>query len=241
MKSIYGSKMAASFALVALLVIASPLTAVAHEGHDHGNTTNSSQSSQTEQGSDDSADGSDTVLLAAQDSTGTSKSERADGSLHDRSQKLLKEKRQERKNRTEAQRQEACRQHAADIDQRFDALGGKAGRYLNGFNTIFTKVQAYQTKNQLDVANYDALVADVTAKQAAATAAVAALKTQSETKINCGTSDPASSVAVVKTAAQDAHTAMKAYRTSLKTLVKALQAAKQNANTAQSKATSEDN
>lgn len=209
MKFVYRSNIAAGLSLAVLLVLASPLTATAHQSTADDSTENSS------------------AQLESQ--THSNQQTADDSSLHGRAAQLLKEKRQNHKEHSQAQRQEACQQHKDAIDSRFEALGDKSGRYLNGFDNIFTKLQAYKTKKQLDVANYDQLVADVTAKQSAATAAVTALNEQSGPKIDCSVNDPAASVAAVKTATKDAREALQAYRASLKTLAKALHDAKKAA------------
>jgi hypothetical protein len=242
MKIRFRSDIAAGITLVALLLVSSPLPAFARQGSDDtSGSTTPTQTTETGEGiisptsgssSGGSGSGKRTIVSRDAASENESTTSSSDESLRNRAQQLLDDKRQNGKEHTEAQRQEACKQHESTIDGRFQTLGDKASRYLNGFNTIFTKVQAYQTKNQLNVPNYDTLVADVTAKQAAATAAVNTLDAQSGSKIDCTSSDPAQSVANVKTAAQDARTALQAYRASLKALVQALLSAKQAADTA---------
>jgi len=245
MKLRYRSDVAAGIALAVLLMAANPLPAFARQGgSDDSSSTTPTQKTETGEGiisptsgSTSSGTGSgDRTIVSRNATTETTGDDSSGGTLHARAQQLLDDKRQTAKEHSEAQRQEACKQRQANIDERFQTLGDKASRYLNGFNNIFTKVQTYQTKNKLDVPNYDTLVADVTAKQAAATAAVNTLDAQSGSKIDCTATDPAQSVANVKTATQDARTALQAYRASLKALVQALLAAKQAANTTNAQA-----
>jgi hypothetical protein len=240
MKIRHVSNITAGIALTALLVIASPVSVLARQGADDP-SDNAPQTQRT--ASDKSTQTTNPTLpsrisspeqhtaVRATDSELETEDQPTDDSIHNRALKLLEQKRQNGKGHTQEQRQAACKQHEADIDQHFQVLGDKAGRYLNGFNTVFTKLQAYQTKKQLDVANYDTLVAAATAKQLVATAAVNALAAQSGSKVDCTASDPAQSVANVKTATQDAHTALQAYRSSLKTLAQALLDAKKASHT----------
>jgi hypothetical protein len=261
MKLVDRSKLFAGAALTALIMAGSPLAAYAHNGGDDGGSGSGSGSSNTAttdpdshtstsgSGSSSSLSGSGssgrrlshdaTTSSSGDDSTSEDESQDdKSGSVRERAAKLLEDRRQNHKGRSQEQRQEACENHKDTIDDHFTNLGSKAGRYLNGFNNIFTKVQAYQTKNQLDVANYDALVADASAQQTAATAAVNTLKGLAGTKIDCASEDPASDVASVRTAVQDARTALQNYRVSLKKLVRALHDAKKAANTSN---TTEDN
>lgn len=257
MKILHGSKIAASTALAVLLLAASPVTAFARGGDDSGSTSGSSSqgsSSSSQSGSSDEQSGtgsgsssgsgkntsSSSVKVAdtetmnddANDDSGGKTS--GSGSLRERAQQLLEQKRETVHEHTQAQRQKACENHESAIDKRFSFLGTRATYYLNTFDVVFSKVQAYQAKNQLQVTNYDSLVADVNAKQAAAAAATSTLKALSGTKVDCTSTDPASTVASVKTAADDARTALQAYRASLKALVQALLGTKQSSAAANS-------
>jgi hypothetical protein len=218
MKLFNRSKFLAGAALTALIVAASPIAVYAQHGEDDASDTTTSSSTSVEPNSTVSttSESSDDNFAAEQElKTGRS-------TVRERAQQLLGERRQKGKEHSEAQRQRACQNHEDGINHLFESLGTKADRFLQRYDGVFTKVQAFQDKNQLDVSTYDDLVADVTAKQTTATAAVAALKDLSGTKIDCTAADPAASVASVRTATQDARSALQAYRLSLKKLVKAL-------------------
>lgn len=251
-------RLIASASMLSLLLAVSPTSlAVAQHGGDSTSTSGSGSGQATETetsgGSGGSNGGSSSSTQSSGGSTsgrqqsgrstlqtnstnssrnsGESEAESGDDGLRARADKLLSDERAGHKQHTEAERQDACKQHQGEIDNRFSTLGTKAQRHLDAFNAVFTKVQAFQTKNQLNVSNYDSLVADATAKQSAAASAVSALTLLSGTKVDCTTADPASTVASVKTAADDARTALQAYRTSLKTLVSALLTAKGSTST----------
>jgi|GEM_PF-1007737 len=154
--------------------------------------------------------------------------------LHDQAANLLGRERQKGTEHSEAQRQKACDRRQANINKHTAQFATQAAKHLDTFNSIFTKLQAFYDSKGLNVTNYDALVADATAKQAAAQSAVDALKSLN-VNIDCTQPDPASAVATIKSAAQDARTALQNYRTSLKNLVVALK----GASTAQSNTTTD--
>lgn len=218
--------------LAVLSLAASPL-ALAHDGVDDESTNTSSDhsapdsDSSTRNRKDDQSDSDTNRLFTATDATAntTTNESKNDGNLRNRAKQLLEDRRANRKERSQEQRQKACQNHQAAINKRLNNLGNGAQRHLDAFDKLFSKVKAYQDKNKLDVSNYDELVADTTAKQATASAAVAALKGNAGS-IDCAAADPASVLAVDKTAADDARTALQAYRSSLKALISALIAAK---------------
>lgn len=146
------------------------------------------------------------------------------GSLHDQAKLLLQDKRKDAKEHTAEQKQKACEQRQKSIDNRTANWSAAAQRHLDVFNSIFTKVKAFHDSKQLNVADYDTLVATATAKQTAAQSAVDALKALN-VQIDCTQSDPASSVATVKTAVSDARTALQDYRKAIKDVVVALKGA----------------
>lgn len=214
--------------LSVLLAVSPASVAIAQGGDDGGassNTSNSSSEAGTQTSGrlrDSSNSSRGSHLASSNGAENESATDESNGSLHDRAKQLLNTERQKGKQHTEQQRQTACKQHQGEIEHRFTTIGSRAQKHLDDFNAIFTKVQAYQTKNQLDVSNYEALVADATAKQAAATAAVTALTDAAATKVDCTSSDPATVVTTVQAAATDARNALLAYKTSLKNLITAL-------------------
>jgi hypothetical protein len=144
--------------------------------------------------------------------------------IHSKASALLAEKRQNGKQHSAEQKKKSCEARQANIKKRADNYAVAAQRHLNVFNKLFTKVQAFQTKKQLTVANYDALVATATAKQTAAQTAVDALKAADVT-VDCTQSDPASAVANLKEATANARKALHEYRLAIKDVVVALKGA----------------
>lgn len=198
--------------------------AVAPVWADHGSSSGTDDSGTGNSGPGNSShlastDGTESEPNDINDDNGTDTT-----TLRQKAQELVAQKRQNVKQHTQAQKQKACEAHAAEINKRATNYATAAQRHLDVFNSIFTKVQAFQTEKQLNVSNYDTLVATATDKQAAAQTAVDNLKAL-DVSIDCTQSDPATTVAELKTAVKNARTALQDYRTSIKDVVVALKGA----------------
>jgi len=205
---------ARQISLLAVSVLtATSLAVVPVAAHEGGSTTSSDNTIVK-------ADDSDGSTVSSNDETETG----GGLTLHDKARDLLTEKRKDGKEHSQALRQKACEARQKSIDKRTGNFSAAAQRHLEVFNKIFTKVQAFHDSKGLNVTDYDTLVATVTAKQTAAQAAVDALKAL-DVQIDCTQSDPAGTVATIKTAVTDAHNALKDYRKALKDLVVALKGA----------------
>lgn len=149
--------------------------------------------------------------------------------LRSRAAKMLATDRQDKKPAsTAAERQKACQARQANLNTKITNFGAQGTRHLTSLNSTYDKIKAFQTANQLNVADYATLVAAADAQQASATTAVAALKTVTVT-IDCSSPDPAASVATVKSAVKNARVALQSYRTSIKNVLVALMTAKEAA------------
>jgi hypothetical protein len=211
--------------LCALLVLAaSPV--MAHEGSSGSDGSDDSTSSSEQQSSDISDDSNSTEI-----ENEAEVHHKADLFRKDGEHKL--ELRRDAKDHTKSkeERVKTCEHIQKAVNNKLKAFNNHADKYLTRLNTLFTKVQDYQTANNLSVANYDALVATATQKQTDATLAVDALKSLGTT-IDCTSSDPASMLASVKSGATDARDALKAYRSSLKDIFVALIQANKTEDTA---------
>lgn len=171
----------------------------------------------------------DSNLTAA---TAGGDSSQQSGNLRSEAATLLNQDRKNSKEHTAAQRLKACEERQTDINKHSTQFATEAAKHLDTFNSIFTKLQAFQVSKHLTVSNYSTLLADATAKQATAQTAVTTLKTL-DVNINCSQPDPASTVATIKESVSSTRTALQAYRTSLKNLVVAMK----GASTAQSTTT----
>jgi hypothetical protein len=200
-------------------MIVAPVTVFAQHGSDDSsgssgkNSSLAANSSETENETNDNP-----AAHEAGDDNGTK------AEIHRKAQELLSQKRQNFKVHTAEQKKKSCEARSANIKKRADNYAAAAQRHLNVFNKIFTRVQAFQTKKQLNVSNYDELVAAATAKQTTAQAAVDALKSADVT-IDCTQADPAAAVATLKEATSTARTALHDYRKSIKDLIVALKGA----------------
>ena len=133
----------------------------------------------------------------------------------------------ERKNGAEhslLQRQNACKAHETEINNRVTNYAAAAQRHLDVFTGILTKVQNFYTSKGLNVAAYPALLAAAQAKQADAQTAVDALKAL-DVSIDCTQPDPAQTVATVRAAVKNARTALQAYRAAIKDVIVVLHGA----------------
>jgi uncharacterized spore protein YtfJ len=145
--------------------------------------------------------------------------------LQERAQKLLASERKDKKVRSVEDRQKSCAAHQADLTRKSDNYSRNAKKHLEVFNSIYTKVLAFQADKQLTVTDFATLKAAADVKQAVATSAVEALSSSAVT-IDCNSDDPAAGVATLKASVSNARTALHDYRKAIKDLIVALQAAK---------------
>ncbi len=176
------------------------------------------------QGADDTTSQSEVETDSGTTTTTTKTPDSAD-TLRQKAKELVQTKRVDHTAKTVAQRQKVCEDRATGINKRFDTFDTMAAQHLAKIDAAYTKLQDFQTKNNLAVSNYDALVATADAQKANATAAVATLKSVSGV-VDCTTTDPATSIATVKTAVRNAHDTLQAYRKSVRAILTALMSAK---------------
>lgn len=203
--------------VIAMPMILAPVTVFAAHGSDDTSGTSGKNRSSVQ-----SVASTNETENEAGDDNGVDAQTKAE--IHSKATELLSEKRKNATEHTADQKKKSCEARSANIKKRADNYATAAQRHLNVFNKIFTRVQDFQTKKQLTVANYDALVATATAKQTAAQAAVDALKSADVT-IDCTQADPATAVATLKEATANARTALHEYRLAIKDVVVALKGA----------------
>jgi hypothetical protein len=145
-------------------------------------------------------------------------------SLENQAKTMLATDRKTGHEHSTVERQAACQAHQAEINTHVSNSSAAAERHLTAFEGILTKVQSYYTSKNLSVASYASLLAMAQSKQADAQAAVDALKALNVT-IDCTQPDPAQSVAAVKTAVDNARTALQAYREAIKNLIVVIEGA----------------
>lgn len=215
-----------SFALAAVgfmgvFALAAVQPASAHMGVDHATMSHED----TEQ--EDTA-GPEAQSGVADDSNRREEVKLRVNQLREDAKKDLEKKRDGRKEMAEEKRKLVCENRQKAIVNKLAAFNQAADKHLAKLNDVYTRIQAYKTAENLQPANYDDLVAAATAKQEAATAAVAALK---EVAVGVDCSDPETVVklSAVREAAKATRTALHDYRKALKDIVVALAQSKDGA------------
>jgi chromosome segregation ATPase len=156
--------------------------------------------------------------------------------LRGEAKQLLETERQNKKQHSVEDRQKACTTREADLNKKITNYGTQATRQLTRLNDTYAKLQAYQADKKLSAADYAALAAAADGQKTTATAAVDAL-TSLTVKIDCSSTDPAASVATVKSAVKNARTALQDYRKSIKAVLVSLMTAKSASGATDSSAT----
>ncbi|MBW3538619.1 hypothetical protein KY386_03980 [Candidatus Parcubacteria bacterium] len=111
----------------------------------------------------------------------------------------------------------ACQRRETNINAIMERMAAQADKHIGVFDKISQRVQAFYQAKGRSVANYDALVADVTAQRAAAAAAAA--KLGSASGFRCDGDDPKGSITAFKAELKSTRTALQAYRTAVKNLI----------------------
>lgn len=133
-------------------------------------------------------------------------------------QTTSQERREQGQARLEAAKLKACEKREKAIQNIMARMSDRGTKQLDVFNKISDRVQAFYTEKGKTLSNYDALVADVSAKQEAAQTAVGNLNGGSG-EFECDGDNPK---AVVESLKEDLHTmneALKEYRTAIKNLI----------------------
>ncbi len=108
-----------------------------------------------------------------------------------------------------------CLKHEAVIGNIVARMGDRGTKQLDVFTKIAERTEAFYKKSGKELANYDALVAEVTAKK---DAAQAALPTMLVT-FKCDGTDPKGVASGFKTSRTNLITALKEYKTAVKNLI----------------------
>ena len=130
----------------------------------------------------------------------------------------LEAKHEENKEKFTEKRLEACKKKEARINQSMQKIAERKTKQVEVFNKIAERTMNFYEEKGLTLANYDALVTDVTAKEAIVEAEIANLKS-STVDFKCDSDDPLKVSDVFKSAREGVVTAMKEYKTAVKNLV----------------------
>ncbi len=103
-------------------------------------------------------------------------------------------------------------------------IGDRGQKQIELVNTIATRVEAYKVDKQLTVAGYDALLAEVNARKAAAVTVVDAAKA-AKVEFKCDGTDPKGAASTFKDGLKLQNEAIKAYRDAVKNMLVAVKQA----------------
>lgn len=111
-----------------------------------------------------------------------------------------------------------CQNREKAITNIMTRLGDRGQKQVDLFSKIADRTEAFYVKKGKTLTNYDALVADVSAKKTAAQTTVDTIKSTS-VEFKCDGSDPKGVVASFKNSLKTEIAALKAYKTSVKNLI----------------------
>lgn len=177
------------------------------------------------------ADEDDTVTTTQSDDTGTEieTEDSDDDGLEDRVQdrtrevraaasrnvERLREKSEDRAERTEQRRMRLCETRQTSIQNKLGAFKGAGERQLSKLDGAYDKLTAYQTDRSLTVDGYADLTAAADAAQTAATADVLVMTGLIEEGFDCESENVADQLSSVKEAGLKARESLRSYRAAL--------------------------
>lgn len=112
----------------------------------------------------------------------------------------------------------SCQKRETAITNIMSRLSDRGQKQLTLFTTIAHRTETFYTTKGKTLSNYDALVADVTAKKAVAQTAVDNVKSTSTT-FTCGANDPKGIASSFKDSLKTEISALNDYKTSVKNLI----------------------
>lgn len=112
----------------------------------------------------------------------------------------------------------ACQNRETAVNNILTRIGDRGQKQLDLFSTIATRAETFYVSKGKTLSNYNALVADVSAKKDAAVAAVSTVKSKSVT-LKCGDTNSKGLASSFKESLKSEITALQAYRTSVNNLV----------------------
>lgn len=187
----------------------------AHEGHTGEHTSNMETESEVEKTTTDDKSTSNTSRAAAE---AAAKEKRATAEA------AAKERREAAKQKLSEAKLKVCNSRKANIDRKVARISERVAKQLATFDSISERAQKFYVTKGNTLKSYDALVADVAAKKAAATAAVDALNAQ-KTAFTCESTEPKAAVTTYKANLTSTIAVLKEYRASIKDLIVGIKSA----------------
>jgi len=145
---------------------------------------------------------------------------------------ILAEMHKNHKDQTEQQRQKKCEAHKQGLTTKFSRIVTNSQRIQDRISGILDKAVAYQQNNNVQVTNFDTLVAAAQSAKTTSADSITALKTVTPS-LDCNNVSVASDVANFKAAAQTTRSDLKAYKTAVQAVLQALENAKDQGSTQQ--------
>lgn len=130
--------------------------------------------------------------------------------------------------RLEGHKLRACQNREKAVTNIMNRIGDRGQKQIDLFTKIADRTQKFYVDKGLSASNYDALVADVAAKKAAAQAAVDSTKSTA-IEFKCDGDNPRGAAVHFKQSKADQHEALKAYKTSVKNLIVGVKSSKSTA------------
>lgn len=130
----------------------------------------------------------------------------------------------------------ACQNRQKAIKKIMARIANRGQKQITVFSIIATRTQTFYTSKGKTLSNYDALVADVNAKQTAAQTVVDTIKSDS-TSFNCDGSDPKGFVSSFQDSLKSEISSLQEYRTSVKNLIVGVKSVQETAAPTGSKTT----
>lgn len=138
-------------------------------------------------------------------------------------QSKAEEVKQRVQGKLDEKRKQTCEKRVATINRIMTNAATQGTNHLSVFDKISERVQKFYADKGLNVANYSALVAEVNAKKAAATAAIKAV--QDGKTFSCDGDNPVGKIDAFNGQIRAMHQALKDYRTAIKNLIVAVKSA----------------
>jgi len=219
-KTIKNISLAVPTLVLALTTLVSVPAFAEHGSADSGTSGGSSVS-----GSSGSGDSTESGSTTSHDATDTETNDtQGQTELRHKGQQLVAEL--HKSGKSQAEKTQACENHKQGLQTKFTRITTNATNLETKIGGFLDRAQAYQSANNVTVANWDSLVAAANTAKTTADTAIANLKALQPT-VDCSTTTTvANDVATFKAAAQAARDALHAYKTAVKDVFVALENAK---------------
>jgi chromosome segregation ATPase len=136
----------------------------------------------------------------------------------------LAEKKTKVKTQTQEKRQKSCEARKDSLTKRMDNRVTQAKKHKAVFDKIYARVKTFHDTKQLNVTNYDTLVAAADTAQANAQASIDALQSL-DVSVDCTSQNVADSVSAFQQAVKSTRDSLKTYRSAITDVIKAVKTA----------------